>query len=85
MILRSLATLGLILSPVIATAQDMPPADALPLSEILAKAEADLGGDLGHFSEIEWDDDGYYEVEYQNAEDREVSLRLDPMTGEAMD
>ncbi|MGZ3216149.1 PepSY domain-containing protein [Paracoccus sp. T5] len=85
MMLRSLATLGLILSPVIASAQDAPPAGAMPLSEILAKAEADLGGDLGHFSEIEWDDDGYYDVEYHNAEDREVSLRLDPMTGDAME
>lgn len=83
--LRSLATLGLILSPVIANAQDSPPANAMPLSEILAKVEADLGSDLGHFSEIEWDDDGYYDVEYHNAEDREVSMRLDPMTGDAME
>ncbi|QBX35309.1 PepSY domain-containing protein [Paracoccus liaowanqingii] len=88
MTLRILTAAALILSPAAALAQvtpgDMPPAGAMPLSEIIAKVETDLGADLGYIDDIQWDDDGYYEVEYHTADDREVEMRIDPTTGETI-
>ncbi|MFN3279879.1 MAG: PepSY domain-containing protein [Paracoccus hibiscisoli] len=84
MTLRPLAALALMIAPSALMAQDVPPADAKPLSEILAGIEADLGTDLGHFDEVDWDDDGYYDIEYRTADNREVRVRIDPVTGEAI-
>lgn len=88
MTLRLLTAAALILSPLAAVAQgapgDTPPADAMPLSEIIAKIETDLGADLGHVDDVQWDDDGYYEVEYRTADNREVEMRVDPATGETL-
>jgi len=84
MMLRPLAALALIVAPAAVMAQDAPPANSMPLSEILAKVEADLGADLGHIDEVDWDDDGYYQIEYHDANGREVEMRLDPATGEEM-
>lgn len=71
---------GLALAAGAAAAQDRPPEDAMPLSEVLAMLEA--GGDVAYFDEIEWDDDGYWEVSYYRADGSEVSVDLDPSTGE---
>lgn len=84
MTLRPLAALALMIAPSTLMAQDVPPADAMPLSEILAGIEADLGTDLGHIDEVDWDDDGYYDIEYRTADNREVRVRIDPVTGEAI-
>ncbi|MFD2815148.1 PepSY domain-containing protein [Paracoccus aerius] len=54
----------------------------MPLSQVVTKLETDLGAELGHITDISWDDDGYWEVEYHNAENREVEIRVDPATGE---
>ncbi|MGY6633674.1 MAG: PepSY domain-containing protein [Alkalilacustris sp.] len=56
-----------------------PPADALPLSQILAEIEA--RDSVAHFEEIEWDDDGYWEIEYRRADGARVEMEVDPVTG----
>lgn len=63
----------------IAIADTPPPANALPLSQIITQIEADH--DVWFFDEIEWDDDGYWEVEYIRADGAKVSMKLDPLTG----
>ncbi|MFN3685300.1 PepSY domain-containing protein [Salinarimonas sp.] len=56
-----------------------PPADALPLSEVLATLEGT--GDVAYFDEVEWDDDGYWEIDYVRPDGGRVELRVDPTTG----
>lgn len=57
-----------------------PPADALPLSQILATIEAEA--DFGYFDEVEWDSDGYWEIEYHRADGAKVEVDVDPLTGQ---
>lgn len=73
---------AIMLMPTALLAQDRPPADALPLSQILSTLEEDVGTDLAFVDEVDWDDDGYYEVEYYTGDGREVKVRLDPVTGQ---
>jgi hypothetical protein len=53
--------------------------EGLPLSEILARIEAEV--DFGSFEAVEWDDD-HWEVEYRRADGSEVEVDIDPATGE---
>ena len=54
-----------------------PPSDALPLSRIVAALEA--SGEVERFREIEWDNAGFWEVEYFRPDGARVELRLDPL------
>lgn len=63
-----------------ASAQRVPPQGALPLSQIVANVEKTQP--VSSFREVEWDDDGYWEVEFIDTQNRSVSIRMDPMTGE---
>ena len=56
-----------------------PPQDGMPLSQIIQSLEQE--GDVAYFDEIEWDDDGYWEVEYYRANGAKVELKIDPKTG----
>ncbi|WP_252913409.1 PepSY domain-containing protein [Aliihoeflea aestuarii] len=58
-----------------------PPAGSMPLSEILANIEAEAG--FGYFDEIDWDDDGYWEIEYYRADGAKVEIDIDPASGQA--
>lgn len=60
-------------------AQSAPPAGALPLSQIIAQVEATPG--LAFIDDVDWDDDGYWEVEYRTTEGGRVEIRVDPLTG----
>ncbi|MFN3614847.1 MAG: PepSY domain-containing protein [Rubrimonas sp.] len=62
------------------TVQAAPPSDARPLSENIASLEA--SGDVAWFDEIEWDDDGYWEIEYYRPDGAKVEVRIDPVSGE---
>ncbi|CAM3333840.1 PepSY domain-containing protein [Paracoccus nototheniae] len=88
MFLRSLTAAALIVTPAAVMAQDAmrgaPPADAMPLSEIVAGIETDLAAELGYIEDVQWDDDGYYEVEYRTQDNREVEMRVDPVTGDTI-
>lgn len=57
-----------------------PPANAVPLSEILATLEQ--SEDLLYFDEVEWDGDGYWEVEYYRPDGAKVKIKIDPVTGQ---
>ncbi len=81
MTIRMIALAGLIAAPSALMAQQTPPSGSMPLSQVVAKLETNLS-DLGHISEISWEDDGYWEVEYQTTDNREVDIRVDPATGE---
>lgn len=73
-----IALSALLLLPASALAQ--PPADAMPLSQILASIETE--GEFSHFDEIDWDDDGYWEIEYYRIDGAKVEINVDAVTGE---
>lgn len=62
-----------------AAADTPPPANALPLSQILQAIEAD--GNVAWIDEVDWDDDGHWDVEYYTTDGRQVDVRIDPLTG----
>jgi uncharacterized iron-regulated membrane protein len=63
-----------------AAAQNLPPANALPLSQVIAGVEQSQP--VRVFTEVEWDDDGYWEIEFVNTNNRRASVRIDPVTGQ---
>ena len=63
-----------------AFAQTLPPTGSLPLSQVVAGVEKTQPVQV--FTEIEWDDDGYWDIEFVNQDRRRASIRIDPMTGE---
>ena len=67
-----------------ALAQDqpspVPPDKALKLSEIVAKVEA--RDKFRYVSEVDWDDEGFYEVVYFTTDKAKVEIKLDPVTGQ---
>lgn len=56
-----------------------PPQNALPLSQIIALVEA--SDSIRFIDDVDWDDDGYWEIEYYTTEGREVDIRVDPVSG----
>ncbi|HLS67958.1 MAG TPA: PepSY domain-containing protein [Kiloniellales bacterium] len=77
-LLAATASALLLATPAFAN-DDPPPSDAMPLSEILQSIEQESG--FSHFEDIEWDD-GRWEIEYR-ANDRQVEVKVDPVSGEA--
>lgn len=63
-----------------AAAQSLPPANALPLSQVIATVEKSQP--VRVFTEVEWDDDGYWDIEFVNQNNRRTSVRIDPFSGE---
>lgn len=63
-----------------AMADRTPPTDALTLSAIVAGLETQY--DVQFIDEIEWDDDGYWEVEFFTRDGAKVELKINPVTGE---
>lgn len=71
------------LVPVAALAADTPPpAGAMKLSAIIGALEARVGDGLAYIDEVDWDDDGYWEVEYKGTDGSSTEVKLDPATGE---
>lgn len=54
--------------------------EGIKLSEIIAKIEQTT--DFKYIDEIDWDNDGYYEIEYYLQNGTEVEVKIDPKTGE---
>jgi hypothetical protein len=72
-------------SPLTAVAQEddrIPPENALKASEIIARVEA--RDDLRYLDEVDWDDDGFYEIVYYTMDKARVELKINPLTGEPM-
>ena len=80
--MRTFAVLGWVAALGLAGgAYALPPRKgAVPLSQILQALER--RGDVAYFKEIEWDDIGHWEIEYQDKNGRTVELKIDPVTGE---
>jgi len=76
MLIPVLATFGFSASVLAAT----PPINALSLSEIIHKVEAQYNPK--YIDEVNWDNDGYWEVEYYDAKGKEIKIKIDPVTGE---
>lgn len=74
------ATLIAFLAVTSSVAASAPPANSIPLSEIIRAFEE--SGDVAFFDEIEWDDDGYWEIEYRRIDGAKVEIKVDPVSGE---
>jgi hypothetical protein len=57
-----------------------PPPDAKPLSEIIKMLED--REDIAYIKEVDWDDDGYWEIEYVRTGGGEVEVDIDPVSGQ---
>lgn len=58
------------------------PPEGTKLSEIIAKIEQ--GSDVLYIDEIDWDDDGYYEIEYMTKAGAKVEIKINPKTGDTV-
>ena len=77
------AVLVATLIPVMGMAKDTPPpADAMPLSSVIVALEQREGANLAYVDEVDWDDDGYWEVEYMRTDGASVEVKIDPVTGD---
>jgi Peptidase propeptide and YPEB domain len=62
------------------TASPVPPPNAKKLSEIIATVEK---RDQFHYvSEIDWSEEGYYDITYFTSDKAKVEIKIDPMTGQ---
>lgn len=52
------------------------------LSEIVAKIEQTAN--FQYVDQIDWDNDGYYEIEYRLKDGSKVEIHIDPKTGNAV-
>jgi hypothetical protein len=59
----------------------IPPEKAVKLSEIIAKIEQRDG--FRYLSDIEWDEDGTYNITYYTSDNAKVELKIDAATGQA--
>ncbi|MDO5705992.1 MAG: PepSY domain-containing protein [Paracoccus sp. (in: a-proteobacteria)] len=66
-----------------AMADEVPPVGAMKLSQVVAMVEEQAGTQLAFIKEVDWDDDGYWDVEYRTTAGDKVELKLDPVTGAA--
>jgi len=57
-----------------------PPANARSASDVMRMLEQ--RPDFGYLDEMEWDDDGYWKVEYRTRDGGKVELRIDPVSGQ---
>ncbi|HEY6629862.1 MAG TPA: PepSY domain-containing protein [Rhizobiaceae bacterium] len=58
----------------------VPPANAMKLSEIVAKIEQRDG--FRFISDIEWDRDGTYDITYYTSDNAKVEIKIDAATGQ---
>jgi Peptidase propeptide and YPEB domain len=61
-------------------APPIPPEKSLKLSEIIAKIER--RDQFRYVDEIEWDEDGVYDVIYYTSDKAKVEIKIDPVSGE---
>jgi hypothetical protein len=69
--------------PAAALAQDkpppIPPSNAIKLSQIVGKIEQ--RPQFQYVSEIEWNEDGYYDITYMTDDKAKVEIKIDAVTG----
>lgn len=76
----TVASALLILAPLSAYAA--PPPEGTKLSEIVAKVEQT--SDVDYVDEVDWNDRGYYEIEYYMKNGAKAEIKIDPKTGESV-
>lgn len=74
-----IASLLLLSSAAIASAAEP---EGKKLSQILEQIEQ--SADFSYIDEIDWDNRGYYEIEYFLKNGAKVEVRIDPKTGDAV-
>lgn len=57
-----------------------PQENAMKLSEIVAKIEK--RPQFRYVGEIDWDQDGFYDITYYTTDKAKVEMKIDPKTGE---
>ena len=77
------AAIAAFVLPATVLADDPPPANAMKLSEVVAGVEQQAGANLAYIESVDWDDDGYWEVEYYTTSREEVEMKIDPVSGAA--
>jgi uncharacterized iron-regulated membrane protein len=77
---RSLLAVAALVCAGPAFAQNLPPGNSLPLSQVIAAVEQTQP--VRVFTEVEWDDDGYWDIEFVDTSNRRTSIRIDPVSGE---
>ncbi|TKT76686.1 PepSY domain-containing protein [Aquamicrobium sp. LC103] len=58
------------------------PPEGAKLSEIIAELEQNP--DVEYIDEVDWNDRGYYEIEYFMKNGAKAEIRIDPKTGAAV-
>jgi len=58
----------------------VPPENAMKASAIIAKIEA--RADFRYLDELDWDDEGYYDIIYFTKDKAKVEMKINPVTGE---
>ncbi|MDW6020180.1 PepSY domain-containing protein [Mesorhizobium sp. BAC0120] len=61
------------------TGSPIPPPNAMKLSEIIAKVEQ--RDQFAYVSEIDWSEEGYYDITYFTTDKAKVEIKADPVTG----
>lgn len=77
-----LCTALLFAAPAWAQAQPppIPPEKSLKLSEIIARIEQ--RDQFRFIDEIDWDEEGFYDITYYTSDKAKVEIKIDPVTGE---
>jgi hypothetical protein len=61
-------------------APPIPPQNGMKLSQLIAKVE---GRDkFQYIKDVEWEQEGYYEVTYYTTDKAKVEIKLDPVSGQ---
>lgn len=76
--MRLLITAAFLALPVMGAHAAAP--EGKKLSEIIVEIENST--DFHYVDEVDWDDDGYYEIEYYLKNGSKVEIKIDPKTGE---
>ncbi|USG61863.1 PepSY domain-containing protein [Sneathiella marina] len=63
-----------------ALASSVPPANSMALSDVLQSVERQFSPT--YIDEVNWDDDGYWEVEYVDQYGSKREIKIDPITGD---
>jgi hypothetical protein len=58
----------------------VPPEKSLKLSEIITRIEQ--RDQFRYIDEIDWDEEGFYDVTYYTSDKAKVEIKIDPVTGE---
>jgi len=61
-------------------APSVPPQDSKKLSQLIAGVEQ--RDKFQYIKDVEWDEEGYYEITYYTTDKAKVEIKLDPVSGQ---